>query len=341
MTKLLLALLLISTAQAQTLRKIPLRHGDLRRHVQDQYLLTVDLSGLNAGALAQVRAQTGFGPTQPVPGRHISLVDFLPPFMQATVGKNLLGVHHYEPVNRALMDEAFTFGDHEYNSKGELAMHSFANCWGTAWEAVRLLHPSTPNKLNFTAFWYGRYDAELYLEKNTFSDPVTGARRFGDVVLYKVKRAGMDELLHASVVVGTFAGQEVHFEKIDSLDGTPYRLALGEDIAAKYTDAARDMGGELVTSTRRFNGRGKLPLPEARRLAAPITTPTVDYRALFPRSGLAIARLFIAACGDKRMGGCEPFPVLLQDYRITQDRASGRHVLDPTWQNNARLVPAN
>lgn len=333
-----IALVLPLELMAQTVKLVPLRHKDLLVS-QDRYQLSVEIDRMSVQELVKLKATTGFGPATISPTTKYQFIDFLPPLMQATLGKNLLSTTHKEPADRGSLDDTYMLFDENYEGN-KLILGSSMNCWGTAWELARLLHPNTKDKLTFTSFWYGRWESQDIMESDQYASVVKGEKKFGDVVLYKIGDTGSEMLFHASTFVGVFGGKEIHFEKIDSADGTPFRLSYADDIRAKYSQVAKSKGSQLKIDYFRYNTPGKKPLPSPHELTIGVTD-SIDFKKAFPKTGKAIANLIIMACGDSLGGRCTTTPILIQNYKLKLDTSKNQYIPDPAWLNNKRFVPAN
>lgn len=131
------------------------------------------------------------------PKQHYTLMDFMPPLMQALNGHQF----HSEQV--------------PLRFAGTAQATAMANCWGTLYEILRTSQQK--DAVPYT-FMVGPEQIGAWLQQA--SEPVTGAARLGDILLIQHQRAGRTYLDHVALVVD----DQIFFEKAGTGNDTPYRL---------------------------------------------------------------------------------------------------------------------
>lgn len=192
-------------------------------------------------------------------GQTYSLVDFLPPLVQALNGHRFLVHDEYTKVRK---------------SSGELTereIQTMTNCWTTAYEIARLNSPvnAARSEKSMSVFFISGPQIERVLKDPKFGKRLNSSAelRPGDMILIS-KRAGEiygpnaprptePILLHAAIFVDT----GLFFEKTGVDSQNLYRLVQEQDMMAPYVISQNGARAEVIIDYLRHDGSEPLPDP--------------------------------------------------------------------------------
>ncbi|MGF1603249.1 MAG: hypothetical protein GFH24_608438n31 [Chloroflexi bacterium AL-N5] len=138
------------------------------------------------------------------PQRSYTLMDFMPPLMQA------LNAHQFH-VEKVPLPTPLP----ELLPSKDGVASAIANCWGTLYEVLRTAQHNQSMPYTFMA---GPQQIEAWLQQA--STPVIGAAQPGDILLIQHRRGDLTYLDHVALVID----DQLFFEKAGTGDETPYRL---------------------------------------------------------------------------------------------------------------------
>lgn len=293
------------------------------KNPQDRYYLRVDFGTLGADRFQSLK--TFFGGHSQVPfaaDRRYELTDFLHPAMQAVVNQTFT-VSQYEGKKLASAGEPppTSADDGTWDVLVENGIRVMTNCYGTTAEIERMLHPERKGNTAYSLYWPSRLDADNWFSNGDYSVEVKeGEIRFGDVMVIRQRLSpdGSSLIMHTAIVVS----KNIVFEKTDSGDADPYRLALRQDDMEKYE---RLFGDDLVVEYRRFNGPGMKPLPEK---ALPTNEMDAPMQKLVKRAFPQIMPENITFAFDVGIGGGNaPETNEILPSRVEIHKPTGRGIL--------------
>lgn len=202
-------------------------------------------------------------------GDTLSLYDLMPPLVQASVG---LVFYQNEENTAQLKLEMQEKGIENYPN----TLRTVTNCWGTAWEFLRLVrqprpqNPAAGSSLGSTALFYigetmlaamrdSRHSTLLKTipspGKVAFSatsfDHGLGVRPGDALLVITEGDNGVEQLIHAAVAID----EGLYYEKVGVEAHALYRIAYLEDILDQYGEVG---GRRVKLEWRRFGGE---PLP--------------------------------------------------------------------------------
>jgi hypothetical protein len=269
------------------------------------------------------------------PAREYTLLDFMPPMIQALSGVQLLA----EPVRIPGLMQPLA------STEGQVVEDFFANpnCHGTSYELLRAFHPDTDPKGPVTLF-QGDIDAVDQLASDArWVEPVktlsgeqlaadaveernAGLRPGDAVLLYGPEgEDGSRELLHSA----TYVDQDLFFEKTNPDDeqrAHPYRFATLDDMMSTWKAITGHERDELEMKVVR--GRTDGAPPPAREVftvdGAPFGSPRLQdaLREQVPGDAAALGKLLVGMGG--RSDGADE-----HDAGIFTGSAITRPVFDP------------
>jgi hypothetical protein len=141
------------------------------------------------------------------PQRHYTLMDFMPPLMQA------LNAHQFHaeqvPLPKPLL------GLRSDDIKAPAQASAISNCWGTLYELLRT--SQSASAMPFT-FMTSRDEMEQWLQQQ--SRLITDRAQSGDILAIYHRLGNRTYLDHVALVVD----EQILFEKAGTGDDTPYRL---------------------------------------------------------------------------------------------------------------------
>ncbi|MGB7416063.1 MAG: hypothetical protein WA902_17805, partial [Thermosynechococcaceae cyanobacterium] len=138
------------------------------------------------------------------PQRKYTLMDFMPPLMQA------LNAHQFHEEQVQLPQPLL-----EVLPRKNGTASAISNCWGTLYEILRTAQNDRAKPYTFMA---GPNQIEAWLQQA--SAPVTGRAQPGDILLIQHRRGELTYLDHVVLVID----DQLFFEKAGTGDETPYRL---------------------------------------------------------------------------------------------------------------------
>jgi hypothetical protein len=141
------------------------------------------------------------------PRRHYTLMDFMPPLMQA------LNAHQFHAEQVPLPKSLFDLRSNEKEMSTQASV--IANCWGTLYELLRT--SQSASAMPFT-FMTSRDEMEQWLQQQ--SRPITDRAQSGDILAIYHRLGNRTYLDHVALVVD----EQILFEKAGTGDDTPYRL---------------------------------------------------------------------------------------------------------------------
>ncbi len=185
--------------------------------------------------------------------RHYTLMDFMPPLMQA------LNLHQFHA-------EQVTLPPPLVNVAEQTSIASvIANCWGTVYEILRA---AQSHHTDFYTFMVGREQVGAWLQQGTA--PVRGRTQPGDVLLIKHQLGDRTYLDHVALMVD----DQIFFEKAGTGDNTPYRLVDLETLKQSWRpdiftfEVRRPVSGQpLQSPLERFGLHSSEPLEQFPALA--------------------------------------------------------------------------
>lgn len=312
---------------AMGLNPVVYKHTDRRQlklsEPEDRYYLEIRFGNLSRGQYNALMAH--FGNASQVPynaTRDYELLDFVHPSIQAVANQIYEPVYLTAGPSVSLMDAPGMSEDADMFAVQKNGISNFTNCWNTTTEILCIVNGQR-NHVNpeFYLYWPGRWEASDWFSEPDYSDQVSPlASRLGDVLVIKEKGfADTSMLMHTAYLLTS----KLVFEKTDSSENDPYRIALKDDVLAKY---ARLFEDRLVVDYRRFGGRGKTPI-------APPTFPTGSFqkehkRVLkkhFPQVDLDCV---VFGCETRLGGGCDPIASEVKVTKLTINKKTGRGILN-------------
>jgi hypothetical protein len=187
--------------------------------------------------------------------RHYTLMDFMPPLMQAVNGYQFHGEQVPLPT---------VISDVSHPRRGDRA-HTLSNCWGTLYEILRTAQDDRAMPYTFMT---GPHQIEDWLRQA--STPVTGPSQPGDILLIQHRRGDRIYLDHVALVID----EQLFFEKAGTGDETPYRLVDLETLKQSWQPSIftftmrRPLPGQaLVSPQKRFGLHSPAVLKEFPQLA--------------------------------------------------------------------------
>lgn len=141
------------------------------------------------------------------PQRHYTLMDFMPPLMQA------LNTHQFHAEKVPLPQSLHDLGHAGKGISSEANV--LANCWGTLYEILRTSRSAYSIPVTFMT---GSEQITEWLQQQTV--PVADQPAPGDILLIHHQLGERTYLDHVALVVD----EQIFFEKAGTGDDTPYRL---------------------------------------------------------------------------------------------------------------------
>ena len=298
------------------------------RNSEDKYFLNIKLGRLSAQQFAQLQRLYGrknFTTYQA--NRDYNLIDFLPASMQAVVNQVFTPVHYSfdflnQPPYDRVLDDPKNEGDAmDIEALSKNSMSSQTNCWNTTIENLNFLHFGTLNSTStYNLYLPGRWQADEALKSDQSSTLVAaGTEKVYDALLISLVSAGVEGdpgiLQHSAILLGS----KLVFEKTDSQDHDPYRLALRADVLAKYT---RLLESEMKLEYRRY-GKKQIEASGARTEVSPLLREILEKGMNKPLSSTAIG----VGCETGFGGGCDYYLFEKLSARVMKSPRSERGIL--------------
>lgn len=303
---------------------------------EDQYFLEVKLGKIT-------RAQYDglmdlYGRKSKVPydaNRAYDLLDFLPPFIQATANQVFL------PKNYNTERLRKYWGDTESPDKFMILKNgiaSFTNCWNTTIEVLRSLHPRGGDTVFL--YWPGRWTASDEMQDDEFMRKLPeGEARIGDVLMVLAKGPlsvpGDEEgvLQHTAYLVTS----GLVFERTDTSENDAYRISYRADVEQKYRRVFSDE--ERLIQYRRFVGADFFDRPTYTNFSDRESWDARD-EALLQRllPGINTKRI-TAGCETGMGGGCDVVTIEAHEAKIVTNPQTGRGILYAPRALLDRFVP--
>lgn len=298
--------------------------------VEDQYYIDVQLGKLTQANFSSLKAL--FNNRSAVPftaERSYNLIDFLDPAIQATVNKVFLPKSYYFEQLEATQasDEEIVFA---LNKSG---VESSINCWGTTMQLLRQRSQKRSSD-QYYFYWPDRWGSDEALKDDKTSQLVKAQDvKPGDVLLVSAKNmmSEQGEIQHTAVILT----KDLVYEKTDSSENDPYRIALLSDVLKKYKKVLED---ELVIEYRRYKLNGATEAFAPPKLPAVILSKEIKAKILSIHPDLKVDQL-VPGCETGIGGGCSPTHSEIELASLKTDPKTGRGVLSGPPALLKRLVP--
>lgn len=279
--------------------------------IEDKYFLQVELGYLTPLQFKKIKSH--FGNFSKVPyssKRKYYLVDFLHPAMQATVNQIFKPERNIAPQDMPA-DESYYLA--EIAASG---ISSYANCWNTTFELVRLLKNKNDNQ--FQIYWPGRFTATSLIEDKKLSYQVRSSQlEYGDVLAIMLESgAGMRSLQHTSLIIS----DDLVFEKTDSSENDAYRIAYRSDVLKKY----KKLLPRATVMYRRFYNETKLPLADNGFYSELNEQEKLTLKTFFPN--IQVENINVG-CDEKLGGACLPEYTEVFNTTVKIYKKTGRGIL--------------
>lgn len=289
--------------------------------VEDRYYLDIQLGRLTQAqynTLKQMYGSHNFMVYEA--SRNYNLLDFLPASMQAVANQVFQRKDHDleflrgEEYNRLLEDEEADYGMDLWALRKN-GIETATNCWSTTIQNLNYIY--FPQNYRYQLSLPGRWQADEVLKSDDNSSAVgAGQERVYDALLVSMADTNMEDsvmLQHSAIHIG----KKIIFEKTDSSNNDPYRIALTRDVLAKY---GRIFGEQLRTQTRRY---GKAVLVAAQPYGSDTHAVITD---ILQRISLRPSEV-AAGCETSMGGGCDYFITEARTAEVIVNPATKRGIL--------------
>lgn len=315
---------------------------------EDKYYLDIQLGRLSLSQFNQLKYMFGqFNSVKYDELKSYDLIDFLPLPIQAVVNKTFTPINYdfnsattSNPMIQDFIDKIMNeintlpddspirdaFGALWYLQKNSVTLR--ANCWNTTMEVLNFI---STGQLVYNLQIPGRTQTDDSLQDKalfTYYTDIKQARNYDLMAFYmkpsKSDMTQMSNLNHTAIVIG----QNLVFEKTDSSENDPYRIALKSDVIGKYKKIFKS---KLQIKTGRLNSGKSVKYGDPDQFDFKGESKNV-FNALFSefknQNPIFDSKQLFLGCEVGFGGGCDMYYYQKYSAQIAVDPQSGRGVLN-------------
>lgn len=289
---------------------------------EDRYYLDIQFGQLTQAQYNSLRQMYGNRNFMTYdPARSYNLLDFLPASMQAVANQTFKRLNHnLEFLSSEEYDRLLENPDADYGmdlwALRKNGIETGANCWSTTIQNLNYIYFPQANRYQLSL--PGRWQADEVLKSEDNSSAVAdGSERVYDALLVSMSDTMIPDsamLQHTAIHLG----KKIIFEKTDSSENDPYRIALTRDVKAKYQ---RLMGDQLKLQSSRY---GKAEL----KVTTPYSESDVPTVIADILQRISISPNEISSgCETGMGGGCDYYILQVKTAEVVVNPATKRGIL--------------